>query len=100
MIVTLLHSHWVSGLPGFWYSFTCVGVLLLISNTQRTKPQSGWLRFLVSFKKQVLLALAVMPLGSILTGFTPLIGPIANQVAIPLMSIIVLPTALVSILLF
>ena len=41
-----------------------------------------------------------MPLGSILTGFTPLIGPIANQVAIPLMSIIVLPPALVSILLF
>jgi competence protein ComEC len=100
MIVTLLHSPWVSGLPGFWYSFTCVGVLLLISNPQRTKPQSGWLRFLVSFKTQVLLALAVMPLGSILTGFTPLIGPIANQVAIPLMSIIVLPPALVSILLF
>ena len=100
MIVTLLHSPWVSGLPGFWYSFTCVGVLLLISNTQRTKPQSGWLRFLVSFKTQVLLALAVMPLGSILTGFTPLIGPIANQVAIPLMSVIVLPPALVSILLF
>ncbi|HAJ28560.1 MAG TPA: hypothetical protein DCL32_00155, partial [Gammaproteobacteria bacterium] len=100
MIATLLHSPWVTGLPGFWYSFTCVGVLLLISNTQRIKAQSGWLRFLVSFKTQVLLALAVMPLGSILTGFTPLIGPIANQIAIPLMSIIVLPPALAGILLF
>jgi competence protein ComEC len=100
MIVTLLHSPWVSGLPGFWYSFSCVGVLLLISNTQRIQAQSGWLRFLVSFKTQALLALAVMPLGSILTGFTPLIGPIANQIAIPLMSILVLPPALASVFLF
>lgn len=100
MIVTLLHSPWVSGLPGFWYSFTCVGVLLLISHTQRIKAQSSWLRFLVSFKTQVLLAMAVMPLGSMLSGFSPLIGPIANQIAIPLMSLIVLPPALASILLF
>ena len=100
MIVTLLQSPWITGLPGFWYSFTCVGVLLLISNTQRIKVQSGWLRFLVSFKTQTLLALAVMPLGSILAGFVPLIGPLANQIAIPLMSIMVLPPALVSVFLF
>jgi competence protein ComEC len=100
MILTLVHSPWVSGLPGFWYSFTCVGVLLLIANTQRTGAQTSWIRFLLTFKTQVLLALAMIPLGSILSGFSPMIAPIVNQIAIPLMSIVILPPALASIFVY
>jgi competence protein ComEC len=79
---------------GFWLSFLCVGTLIL-SSVHLLKPATGiklWI------KSQWVVALASLPILAILFQAFPLLSPLANAVAIPVVSILVTPLALLGLL--
>ncbi|MGA8278269.1 MAG: DNA internalization-related competence protein ComEC/Rec2 [Rhodanobacteraceae bacterium] len=73
--------------PGFWLSFAGVGALLLILS-----PRSGktlWWREMP--RAQIALSVALLPLTVWLFGQASLVGPLANLVAVPWVSFVVVP---------
>jgi competence protein ComEC len=76
--------------PGFWLSFS--GVILLILFMPKTTRQGSLLPF---FRAQWICTLGLLPLTVSCFGQTTVIGPIANMLAIPWISLIVVPLALV-----
>src|SRR5690606_38242493 len=76
--------------PGFWLSFLTVGALLWLSarRTGRLHWLSGWAG------TQWAATLASFPLLLFLFQQLPLVSPLANAVAIPLVSLVVTPLAL------
>jgi competence protein ComEC len=79
---------------GFWLSFLCVGALIL-SSIHLLRPPTG-LRLWI--KSQWIASIASLPTLAILFQAFPLLSPIANAVAIPLVSILVTPLALLGLL--
>lgn len=82
-------------MPGFWLSFGAVAVLIFTFGA-RLGPwgwRAAWLR------PQVLIALGLFPLLWILGLPVSVTGPLANLVAVPWISLVVLPTALLGALL-
>ncbi|MGR9053194.1 MAG: DNA internalization-related competence protein ComEC/Rec2, partial [Gammaproteobacteria bacterium] len=80
--------------PGFWLSFTAVAAILY-TVSGRLASEKKWL---VAMRIHWLTALALSPL---LIGFfqqVSLIAPIANVVAVPVVSLIVVPMSLAAIL--
>lgn len=74
---------------GFWLSFTAVGCLLLIDLTRRRG--STLARVL---RLHFALALGMTPLLALLYTSVPLASPIANLVAVPVVSFVLVPCAL------
>ena len=81
--------------PGFWLSFGAVGLLLY---GMRWRPREGgwWWRW---GRAQWLIALGLFPLLALLFQKVSLIAPLANLVAIPWVSFIVVPPLLAAVLL-
>lgn len=75
---------------GFWLSFLCVGALI-ISSTHRLKNLTS-LRLWI--KSQWVATLASFPILAVVFQSVPLLSPIANALAIPLVSLIITPLAL------
>lgn len=78
-------------LPGFWLSF--VGVALLMSMLEPRQPG------IVGFAKellrgQLLMTLALLPLTMWFFGEASLIGAVSNVLAVPLVSLVIVPLAL------
>jgi len=95
-IVSLTLTPFASALPGFWYSFGAVLVLLL---SHRGFQQSVWKDFprvLLSLRVQIALLLGLLPVSSMLLNSSALAAPIANLVAIPIMSFLILPATLLA----
>ena len=82
-------------LPGFWLSFAAVAVLILTFSGRLGAWgwQAAWLR------PQGLIALGLLPMLWILGLPISVSGPLANLVAVPWISLVVLPTALLGTLL-
>lgn len=74
---------------GFWLSFTAVGCLLLIDLTRQTGSTLARL-----VRLHVALALGMTPLLGLLYASLPLASPIANLVAVPVVSFVLAPCAL------
>lgn len=75
--------------PGFWFSFAAVAViLLLLQGRVRTAGAGEWLRI------QVILAIALLPLSLAWFQLGSWIAPVANLVAVPVVSFVVLPVLL------
>lgn len=74
---------------GFWLSFTAVGCLLLIDLTRR---RAGTLARVL--RLHVALALGMTPLLALLYASIPVASPIANLVAVPIVTFILVPCAL------
>lgn len=76
--------------PGFWFSFGAVAVILLLLQglVQRPGP-TGWLRI------QVILALALLPLSLAWFQLGAWVAPLANLLAVPVISFLVLPLLLI-----
>ncbi|MBS1170342.1 MAG: internalization-related competence protein ComEC/Rec2 [Burkholderiaceae bacterium] len=100
--VTVLLDPWAVLWPGFWLSFCAVAVILYASvgRASRTEgddmPRSRlWLGELRSAAHmQYAVTLGLVPLTMLLFGQVSLISPLANAVAIPLVSLLVTPMAL------
>jgi len=72
--------------PGFWFSFGAVAVILLLVQSRVGSPGiAGWLRI------QVVLAVALLPLSLAWFQLGSWIAPVANLVAVPVVSFLVLP---------
>lgn len=85
--------------PGFWLSFSAVAVILYVSvgraGVSGYVEQSRWRTTLQSATlTQYAVTLGLVPLTILLFGQTSLVSPLANAIAIPLISFLVTPLAL------
>jgi competence protein ComEC len=104
LAAVLLLDPWAVLWPGFWLSFGAVAIILYASVGRTAKVytaanSSRKVRWLVAFKSgahtQYVVTLGLVPLTMLLFGQISLVSPLANAIAIPLVSFIVTPLALV-----
>ncbi len=88
-LVCLL-DPWAPLSAGFWLSFGAVALLLMAGNTRHASTH--W--FTTAVRAQLAITLGLTPLTLALFGQVSLAGPLANAVAIPVVSFIVTPLAL------
>jgi competence protein ComEC len=110
MAVVLLLDPWAWLQPGFWLSFVAVGILFATDPVRR-HPQhtsvdaaDAWhLRTLRAatglVREQGVVTVALAPLSLLLFGQFSLVGLLANLLAIPWVTLVVTPLALLGVLL-
>ena len=95
LILVLIQSPYASLSSGFWLSFGAVALLMLLSwDVPAGRGIGYWTRSLL--RTQVRLSLAMAPLLLIVVGELPLASPLANLVAIPVTTLIIVPGVLVA----
>ena len=99
-VVTII-DPWSPLATGFWLSFGAVAVLFYVgSQTQLNGEESltlrvrGWIIFKESARLQWLITLAMLPALAYLFQQVSVTSPIANAIAIPVITFIVTPLAL------
>ena len=90
LVAVLLLDPWAVLAVGFWFSFLAVAFLLYV-NVGRVGARRWWRTVLAS---QAAVTLGLAPITIALFGQVSLIGPIANAVAIPLITMLVVPLTL------
>lgn len=91
---------WALLQPGFWLSFVAVGVLFASDNPTLKLGRASWHRRLLALlREQWVLTLALTPLTLLLFGQVSLVSMIANALAIPWVTLVVTPLALLGVLL-
>ena len=94
LLLVLLLDPWAVLATGFWLSFGAVGVLLFVSST-RVGEVAGWRgHFLRWGQTQWAVTLGSVPLLLLFFQQFSLISPLANAVAIPVVSFLITPLAL------
>lgn len=94
-VVTLL-DPWAVLAPGFWLSFGAVAAIFY-SMQGRPAQGGGWrARLAAAAHTQAVVTLALVPMTVVLFQQVSLVSPLANAVAIPLVSLVVTPLALVA----
>ena len=86
---------WAPLSPGFWLSFGAVAILLL--SAQRIGRPDAWLRSAIT--AQFAVTVGLVPLTLALFQQVSLAGPLANALAIPVVSFVVTPLAIAASLL-
>jgi competence protein ComEC len=100
--VVVLLDPWAVLWPGFWLSFGAVAIILYASVGRATRQSHAastrrerWLAAIRSATHtQYVVTLGLVPLSMLLFGQMSLVSPIANAIAIPLISFIVTPLSL------
>lgn len=95
VVAVLAVDPWAVLSPGFWLSFGAVGAIFLAFGLRTQAP--GAIRGAVVTQAAVTVALA--PLLVAFFGEFPLVSPLANAFAIPLVSLVIVPLALAGALL-
>lgn len=99
LIVVLLIDPWAVLAAGFWLSFAAVGTLLYVSAARVGTPV-GWRERVRAWSSvQWAATLASLPILLLVFQQFSLISPLANAVAIPVVSFVVTPLALMGALL-
>lgn len=100
--IVCLFDPWALYKPGFWLSFGAVGTILYATNGRtriidenRSRLNRLKQSFRLAARTQWAVTIGLVPLTMLFFGRLSVIGPIANAVAIPLISIVVTPLALV-----
>jgi competence protein ComEC len=98
--VVIVLDPWAVLWPGFWLSFGAVAVILF-GGHGRIGPRGKGLRasLATAGRTQWSVTLGLVPLTMLLFGQVSLVSPLANAVAIPLVSFVVTPLALLGSLL-
>jgi competence protein ComEC len=93
LAVVLAYDPWASLTPGFWLSFGAVGLLLYtgVGRIGRTAPWRAAVR------AQAAITLGLIPLMLTLFQQVSIVSPLANAVAIPVVTFMVVPLTLASI---
>ena len=88
--------------PGFWLSFGAVGIILYTTVgrvhpvTQNTSRLRKWLHGLIAAARtQWAVTAGLVPLTMLFFGHISLIGPAANAIAIPVVTLLVTPLSLI-----
>ena len=95
LLAVLLLDPWAVLAPGFWLSFGAVAVILFVT-VGRLRPQH-WLKTWLNV--QWAITVGLVPLLLALFQQVSLISPVANAVAIPVVSLVVVPLTLAGMLL-
>lgn len=92
LLLVVVLDPWSVIAPGFWLSFAAVALICLVVSGRVGRPGAvaGWIRI------QWAITLGLFPLLLILFQQISLISPIANAVAIPVISFIIVPLALLA----
>ena len=96
--VVLLADPWALLQAGFWLSFVAVGVLFAGAGQQQDTPQTWKQRVVGLLREQWLITLTLAPLTLLLFGQVSLVGLLANLAAIPWVTLVVTPLALLGML--
>jgi competence protein ComEC len=104
VLVTAI-DPWAIGQPGFWLSFGAVGLLMASAPVRGGAPSAvaGWgarLRAVLAggLRTQVVATLGLAPLTLVFFQQVSVVGFVANLAAIPLVTLLVTPLALVGVL--
>lgn len=95
LLLVLLIDPWAVLAAGFWLSFAAVGVIAYVLGG-RARRQTGWR---AALRIQLAISVALVPALVLLFQSVPLLSPLANAFAIPLVSFVVAPLALAAVLL-
>ncbi len=95
LLLVLLWDPMAATSAGFWLSFAAVAVIFYTMSA-RVRPRGWWWRW---GRVQWVLALALAPLLLVWFQQASLVAPLANLVAVPWMSLLVIPPALLGTLL-
>ncbi len=90
-IVVLVIDPWAVLAVGFWFSFIAVALLLYVTQA-RVQRESGPR---VALKTQATVTFGLAPLSIAFFQQVSLVGPLANAIAIPLITLLVIPLTLV-----
>lgn len=90
LLVVVVLDPWSVLSPGFWLSFGAVALMAFALGARLARPH--WLREAVSTQWAVTLGL--VPLLLVLFQQVSIISPLANAIAIPLVSLVVVPLTL------
>ncbi|MFH1045068.1 MAG: DNA internalization-related competence protein ComEC/Rec2 [Pseudomonadota bacterium] len=96
LLVVLLLDPWAVLAPGFWLSFGAVAVILYVATGRlRERHRLALAQSLVQWGRvQWAITLALAPLLLVWFQQMSLVSPLANAIAIPLVSLVVTPLAL------
>lgn len=98
--LVVLLDPWAVLWPGFWLSFGAVAMILFAGGGRlESEPAASWRQKLLrcwqtAGRTQYAVTIGLVPLTLLLFGQVSLISPLANAVAIPLVSFVVTPLAL------
>ena len=92
-VVVLVWDPWALLQAGFWLSFVAVGLLFLRPKTY----EAGW-RWRDLLGAQAMMTVALAPLSAWWFGQVSVVGLLANLLAVPWVSVVVLPLALLGVL--
>jgi competence protein ComEC len=96
--VVLALDPWALMQPGFWLSFVAVAVLFATDSRAADADRTGArARFVSLLREQGVVTLALTPLSLILFGQASVVGLLANLVAIPWVTLVVTPLALLGV---
>ncbi|PKO57642.1 MAG: DNA internalization-related competence protein ComEC/Rec2 [Betaproteobacteria bacterium HGW-Betaproteobacteria-19] len=93
LLCVLVMDPWAVLSAGFWLSFGAVGIILFVVGG-RVGEMPGWL---AAVRIQLAITLATIPALLLLFQSFSLVSPLANAVAIPLVSFVITPLALAAI---
>jgi competence protein ComEC len=92
-VVTAI-DPWASAAPGFWLSFGAVAAILLAMRGRSARAADWRDRLRAAVHVQLAVTVALVPLTIALFQQVSIVSPLANAVAIPLVSLVVTPLAL------
>lgn len=98
MAAVVVLDPWALLQAGFWLSFVAVAVLFA-TNSEAISPDSigSWGRFRLMLREQAVVTVALTPLTLLLFGQVSLVGLLANLLAIPWVTLVLTPLALLGV---
>ena len=93
--VVVLFDPWAVLAPGFWLSFGAVAIILFAAVGRTEAPKTRyWSVIVLGARTQYVVTVGLVPLTMLLFSQVSLASPLANAVAIPLISLVVTPLSL------
>jgi competence protein ComEC len=102
LVVVLALDPWAVLAPGFWLSFFAVGLLIYVSAGRSSRPFTTRVRdrakdeLRAAARSQAAITIGLVPLSLLLFQQVSLIGPLANAVAIPVVTFAIVPLTLIA----
>ncbi len=90
LAAVVIADPWAPLAPGFWLSFGAVALIFFVAVRGKENPLLQWGRV------QWAITIGLAPAALLLFGQISIAGPLANAVAIPVVSVVVTPMALVA----
>jgi competence protein ComEC len=90
LAVVVAADPWAPLAPGLWLSFGAVALIFYVASSEKRWMQWGRMQWAIT--------IGLAPAALLLFGQVSVAGPLANAVAIPVVSVVVTPLALLSII--